>query len=130
MIAQTQAWPNGAPYADRPFMNATGAVENVVTQREVQVPWKKAEFEHLVRILRAVRPDWPLTADLARVLPLFDRARLLPGNERLLPMRSYSKDVDEIIQAVASVRGGSRNGLEDLAGEQQKQGKSIWDVGA
>jgi len=125
-----RVWPQGTPYATRPFMNQAGGIEDAVTQREVRVPWKKAEFEHLVRILQAVKPEWSLTADLARVLPVFDRARLLPDGNRLLPMRSYQKDINEIIAAVASARGRSRNELADLAEKQEQEGKSIWDVGA
>ena len=93
-----QVWPQGQPFKDAEFLHLDGRVERVVTQHEVHVPWTKLEFEHLIRILQAVRPKWALTADLERVLPGFDRARLITGNQRLIAMRSYHEDVKEILE--------------------------------
>ena len=107
-----RVWPQGQPYKDAEFLHLDGHVERVVTQHEVHVPWTKLEFEHLIRILKAVRPKWALTADLERVLPGFDRARLITGNQRLIAMRSYHEDIKEIL--VAGI--GDRTGESGLAG--------------
>ena len=124
-----EAWPQGNPYTEALFLHVDGRQENLTVQREVHVPWTKPEFEHLVRILKAVRPDHPLTADLEKVLPKLHKAKLIQGNQRLLPMRSHHQDVKDILEALIIARDGDKSGLETHISEQKQQGKGLWDVG-
>jgi hypothetical protein len=57
-------WARGEEYATRPFMNEKFEQVNVVTKRRAKIAWTKQEFQHLVRILETIRPDWPMTHDL------------------------------------------------------------------
>lgn len=108
-------WDRSPAYATRPFMTATGEIEDIVTKRVVQVAWLPVEFEHLVRILKAVRPNWPMTADLERAhAGGFRNCRLLPGGRRLMSMICYKQDALDLFEVLLQAKNGISSLNEDV----------------
>ena len=100
-------WPQGREAATRLFMHKDGRQENLVTKRRVYVTLHMKEMEHLVRILKALRPDWTFVNDLeAYAATGFRRARMAAGGERVATMVSYEPDVKEILAALLRARSG------------------------
>ena len=62
MLVKVLEWQRrrdyGAVAATRSFLGQDGKVEHIPTQRAVKLDWRPAELDHLVRILKALRPEW------------------------------------------------------------------------
>ena len=117
-------WHLAPVYATREKMQTDGTIVQVPTMRAVPVAWTRAELEHLVRILKALRPDWAITSDLAGLLQNFDTAKLLPNKQRLISMRSYIEDPKEILDVLVEAKKGKPS-FEQEAAEALKRGESI-----
>ena len=118
-------WPAGAVAATREYMHKTGSVEGVPTKRAVQVAWHPKELEHLVRILKAARPEWQFVVDLEEFCGSgLRRGRLLPGGLYLTDMVAYGEDLAEILEIVTNAKAGR------MAGQVVKEVKvgSFWDA--
>jgi hypothetical protein len=115
-------WPNGKEAADRLFMHKNGAQEMVVTRRAVVVRWHPKELRELIRILKAMRPEWEFVLDLERFYTgAFQRSKLLSGGRREAEMVSYLADVEDIFKALLRARAGQTN-----LGKEVESG-SFWD---
>jgi hypothetical protein len=80
--------------------------DEFVTKRVHKIAWTKSEFQHLVRILETVRPDWPFTHDLRNVLTGFDQYRLAANGQRLVQIATYEADPKELLDTLIEVKTG------------------------
>ena len=118
-------WPAGAVAATREFLHKTGSLEGVPTKRAVKVAWHPKELEHLIRILKAAKPEWQFVVDLEEFYGSgFRRGRLLPGGLFLTDMVAYGEDLDEMLEILVNARAGR------VAGQLAKEVKSgsFWDA--
>lgn len=118
-------WPAGAVAATREFMHKTGSLEGIPTKRAVKVAWHPKELEHLIRILKAAKPEWEFVVDLEKFYGSeFRRGRLLPGGLFLTDMVAYGEDLDEMLEILVNARAGR------VAGQIAKEVKSgsFWDA--
>jgi len=118
-------WGRGEEAATRTWLSPRMIEEKIVTKRAARIGWKKVEFENLIRILTALRPNWILTADLKAVFERFDRAKLLPGNERELIMVAYQQDPIEILQVLLQAKSGQAKAEAEIE-ERIKTGQPLW----
>jgi hypothetical protein len=118
-------WPAGAVAATREFMHKTGSLEGIPTKRAVKVAWHPKELEHLIRILKAAKPEWQFVVDLEEFYNSgFRRGRLLPGGLFLTDMVAYGEDLDEMLEILVNASAGR------VAGQIAKEVKSgsFWDA--
>jgi len=119
-------WGQGKVHSTRPYFGLTG-VTAVVTKRVLSVPFHPREFEHMVRILRALKPEWVITADMDMILPKLSAQPVMADGVRLVPISTYQADVREILETLLKAKAGASP--EDELGklvEKQKPGESLW----
>ena len=125
MLDWKRRWPAGAVAATREFLHKTGSLEGVPTKRAVKVAWHPKELEHLIRILKAAKPEWQFVVDLEEFHNSgFRRGRLLPGGLFLTDMVAYGEDLDEMLEILVNASAGR------VAGQIAKEVKSgsFWDA--
>jgi len=120
------AWPQGEVYATRPFMSKGGTIIDMPTMRLVRMPFQLREFEHLVKILTALRPAWEVTKDMQGILPRFTQCKPVVGGMRIVPIATFEADPQEILKALLEARDGKPE-LEQKIDEARKGGKGIWE---
>lgn len=108
-------WVNGEVAATRPAL-IRDKIEDIPTKMACRVAFKKVHFEHLVRILEAVKPDWALTVWAKEVLAGIDRGKLLPFSYREITLVTYYEDVDEICKILEEAKDGKKDDLAVSAG--------------
>jgi hypothetical protein len=107
VLRWADAWPFGKVAATRQYMDKNGQLEDLVTKRANEIAWHPRELAELVRILKAVKPEWALTVDFSEFEKTqFPRARLLPGGRRLATMVAGPEDIKELVETLNNVRLG------------------------
>jgi hypothetical protein len=122
VLRWVDAWPLGKVAATRPYLNHNGQVEDLVTKRANDVAWHPRELQELVRILKAVKPEWALTVDFTEFqTKAFPRARLLPGGRRMCTMVASADDLRELVELLNNVRLGRHAVVTEI------EGGTFWD---
>lgn len=103
----------GAVYATRPFMGVDG-VKDVVTIRKHKIPIHPKEMEHLIRILRLLRPGQTLTRDVERAAAGLSQCRQLLNGYREVEMAFYQEDVRKLLEVLEEAKTGRKPVAETI----------------
>ena len=112
---------------------AEGGARRIPTVRRVYISLKEIEIDHMIRIMKALRPDDKkcarLIAMLEKTRPILKTSRLMPDGFRWTPMDFRRSDVRDLILVMAEAKHGKRlKTLEDRLVEQSKEaGKGLWE---
>ena len=124
VAAWKRAWPYGKSHSTRSAMTMQGAVD-ITTKRIVPIVWRPEEWQEIVRLLQAVKPKWQLTKDCEDIGRSLHKYRLLPGGGRLIEFSVYSKDVEEIYDALLEAKQG-KSELQELFERTPEGNKDLW----
>lgn len=121
------AWPRGDVFATRSGWSLEKGNFEIVTARIVKVIISKAELEHMIRILDALKPNWTFTAFLKNKLERFSTFKLLPGNLRVVPMETGDEQLQQAVDLLLAARSGQAtlSAEIDEALKTQKDG-TLW----
>lgn len=122
-----RAWPRGEVFATREGWTIEGGKFELVTGRLLYVPFTRPELEHLIRILDSLKPNWTFTAYLKVKLSHFGSFRLMPGNQRLVPMESGDEPLQQTLELLIAAKTGKASLSKELdAVLEQKKDGPLW----
>jgi len=141
LLARVQTWyenyEKGEIYASRLFLDTTFQKQDLPVLYAHDVPWRQDELEHLVRILKDVKPQWLVTSDFARIPALVSNKAGRKKHAEMVKFRNgyfvltlifeYA-DLKELFLVLKEVKDGRRDTIEELLADKKKAGKEIWEM--
>ena len=121
-------WKFGYEYATRPMTNlkVQGGIEHVVVKREIGIPFRKDELQHLVRILTALQPKGEMTIMFGTALRHFEKRCVpLTNGCREVRVASYHIDAKETLDLLIKAKTGKAS-EEQFIEDQLSSGKPLW----
>lgn len=135
LLSWTMNYEDGVKSATNTYRTKPGELGPAPTEVEItmrracQVPWNFHDLEYLIKILETKVPDWAVTKDLRRCLPLWHKSPLCPsyclirksryplvGPTRKITIDQYDQSVREIYLLLKDMKDGkTKEARKDLS---------------
>jgi hypothetical protein len=131
LLYKVQLWylryEQGVACKDADFLTSEGQVVKKPTMYACKVALTWNELEHLERILLAVCPRDPLTAEVCGIRKIWKQGRLLPGNQRIMTLAFYASHVQQILQTLQQAKQGQVESIDAYIAAQKQAGKGPFE---
>jgi hypothetical protein len=134
LLVKIQYWYNsyelGEVAATREYCDEiTGKIYPKPTVYAVRLPWKLTELDHLSRIVMILRPNTPLSEEIAGLRNIWAKGIMAPSGERILTLIFRKEQVKELLDLLMQAKTSKEvKKVDDVIKEQQEQGKDLFEV--
>lgn len=138
-------WNGGEVYATRLWLNPlSGQTEPKPVKMAHDVPFRELELDHLVRLLKALRPNTPMLEEWEKIRKVWKygkavqgyyfhksywcRIPLPSGIHRVVTVVFYPEHVKELVAILEEAKTGQKSASLEAAVEKAKQaGKDLFE---
>lgn len=145
IIIWDQAYWMGEVHSTRKWLDPLKGVIDKPTRMAHYIPFREIELDHLLRIVRVMRPDSELLSELEAVRKIWKYGKPVsgyrymrsywskvslpsPGMHRVIIMAFYPEHVKDILALLTEAKTGQKSSKLELAVEEaRKAGKELFE---
>jgi hypothetical protein len=124
-----KVYEQGEVCKDQDYLNVDGVVVKKPTMYAHRIGWTQPELEHLIRIVKDLRPQDPILGEVTRLRALWRHGKLVYGGNRILTLAFYKEHVKLLLDILQEAKTGQTAAKIDQVIEQRrKEGKDLFQM--